>query len=60
MTGIPEEIDSYIEKAIEADAFAATETDAEAKLNWLSVAASWRLLAERTLVQRTGGELLLH
>ena len=60
MQHISPEIDRMIEKAIEADTFAVSETEPAAKENWQRVAASWRLLAERMLVERTGGELLLH
>ena len=48
-----------IKMAAEADAVAET-LDHEAKLTWLGISASWRLLAERALMERTGGEMLLH
>ncbi|HEX3430121.1 MAG TPA: hypothetical protein VHT03_04475 [Rhizomicrobium sp.] len=60
MQPITPDIEKFIEKAKNADAIAAAESDPEEKTNWLRIAASWRLLAERILVERTGGELLLH
>jgi hypothetical protein len=47
-------VESMIEKAGEAEEIAASEVDADAKLRWLKIAASWRVLAERELADTLG------
>jgi hypothetical protein len=50
-------IDRFTRYAEEADARSNT-ADFKAKEEWLHIAASWRYLAERTLADRTGGEVV--
>jgi hypothetical protein len=52
-------VESMIENAGEAEEIAASEADAEARQRWLEIAASWRVLAERELVNAVGGATLL-
>lgn len=47
-------VESLIENAGEAEQIAASEIDAEAKQRWLEIAASWRVMAERELVDALG------
>lgn len=54
------DIDHFLERAELAEAFAGAEPDPMAKESWQKISASWWLLAERLLAERTGGELLLH
>lgn len=60
MQGSPDKAGIYIVRARDAELIPRQQSDSESKITWLRVAASWRLLAERALMERTGGELLLH
>lgn len=51
-------IDEFETLAREADAKAAQAEDGSAvKAEWAHIASSWRLVAERMIAERTGGEL---
>ena len=50
-----------LEKVREAEQLAAQAQDGSAtRAGWMRVARSWRLLAERTIAERTGGEFPRH
>jgi hypothetical protein len=53
-------LESLLENAGEAGRIAASEVDAEAKQRWLEIAASWRVMAERELVDTLGETATLH
>ena len=53
-------LESLLENAGEAGRIAASEVDAETKQRWLEIAASWRVMAERELVDTLGETATIH